>query len=182
MPRKRDHRLTPQHAEIPCPLTIILNAPALRTANGGVYRATIVLALSHWTSGCKPLPTDDLTLSAITRLPPGSWRSAKTAVLAALDEISPLLTKAYTIAAEKRANKRRQMLQFVARGTATRTAKARGIPELTQSFTPTRLSNDDKPAANSATSVIGREGHVAASPAEKPQLPAKNGDVGQFSE
>lgn len=90
--------------DLPMPLAPIRNAPGLLACSGSVYRATVVLALAYWGSGCRPLPTDDVTLAALSRLPTPGLRAIKSEVLATIAQIAPALDKAHDKAMRGRDN------------------------------------------------------------------------------
>lgn len=83
------------------PVGAVVNAPAMQMAIGPVYRATIALAVAYWRSGCTGLPGDEVTLSALVRLPVAHIRPIKGAVLNALSQITPELDTAHTRCMEK---------------------------------------------------------------------------------
>jgi hypothetical protein len=77
------------------PLHPLLTCGALISADGAVYRAVTCLAVTYWLSGCRPLPDNAQSLSALIRLPQGHMTRMKPAIDAALAELLPMLASEY---------------------------------------------------------------------------------------
>ena len=82
-------------ARYPLPVWLITDCQGLRTASGGVYRATIAIAVAYWQSGCRPIPADDVTHAALARLPIAGWRQQKPEILAAFATCKDALDEAW---------------------------------------------------------------------------------------
>ena len=76
------------------PVHLVVHAPAVVSASGGIARAVLFLAVSYWMGGCRGLPDDEPSQAALARMATGAWRDLKPAVLAALREIEPELKAA----------------------------------------------------------------------------------------
>lgn len=167
--------------DLPMPLAPIRNAPALLACTGSVYRATIVLLIAYWGSGCKPLPTDDVTLAALSRLPISGLRPIKSEVLQAISEISPALDKAHAKAIRGRNNQLKGIIAAHDALQRNRTAKAlRAQTELPPLPLPTRSdtphSDTDRPQTPHQPShtpqrnTDGQKGHISPGSRSKPVI------------
>lgn len=76
-----------------CPIHLILAAPALATASGPVYRATLALAIAYWAAGCRLPWQDESTLASLCRMPIAHLRLIKPDVIDALSETRQALDK-----------------------------------------------------------------------------------------
>ena len=90
----------------PFPWWFVTDCQALRTATGGVYRATVVLAISYWAAGCHLADEDDVTLARLTCLPIPTWRSHKQAAWAAFQSVRTRMDAAFAKAEGKAAKRR----------------------------------------------------------------------------
>lgn len=74
-----------------CPVWLITDSPALRTASCTVHHAVVKMAIAYWQGGCRPLSTDVTTMAAISHVATQHLMRVQSAVLAALAEITPAL-------------------------------------------------------------------------------------------
>lgn len=88
----------------PMPIEPIYNCPALASANGAVYRATLALTIAFWAGGCRPLPKDEASLASLARLGLGNWKAIKEPVLQALSELLPDYIKPHAKEAKRRSH------------------------------------------------------------------------------
>ena len=109
--------LPPMH-DYPFPWRPLWLAKALATAPGGVHRATLMLCLAYWAGGCSSIPDDDVTFSALLKLPMSAWRAQKAAVLAAFTTIRPALDLTYRAEDRKHQANVRRGLNMVSKAKA----------------------------------------------------------------
>jgi hypothetical protein len=126
-----------KNARYPLPWWLITDAPSLRVAPGGVYRAVLSLAFAYWASGCVTMPEDDVSLSAMCRLPISTWRQCKGDVGHAMAQITPALTlewqKAHKAAEGRRAQQQRLTAIHAARRGQRQVAAQAAQPAYTHS-------------------------------------------------
>jgi len=182
----------------PLPVAPILLAKGMQTANGGVYRAVIAIALSYWAAGCSPLPDDEVSAAAIIRMPVATWRQHKNKVLQILAEITPRLDLEYRgfvrrreqlkkLGAKGQEARERNRTQMAAYGSTP----SRGLDALARDKLPFSVTNpgqrkDGRPDANYAHAYkqamkdlareqAMQEGQTAALSPNQPATPAPAG-------
>jgi hypothetical protein len=101
-----------------------MDAPAMQTASGRIYRATCMLALAYWRGGCSALPDDEVSLAALARLPVPQLRGDKPAIIAALAQITPALDAEHARCASLQAGRAEQTRLMRERKVARRAASA----------------------------------------------------------
>lgn len=79
----------------PMPIDLVLAAPGMASAPGGVYNAVITLAVVYWAGGCRPLPLENAELCALLRYAPPRWDRSRERVMTALEAVLPLLGARY---------------------------------------------------------------------------------------
>ncbi len=101
-----------------------------------MHRCVTYLAIAYWLSRCAPMPTDDVTLAQLTRLPIQHLSANKTAVTQAFNQISPVLLEAFNERLQKYQNRADSMLRALARkealGRAQKSSPSPKILPLTQ--------------------------------------------------
>lgn len=115
---------------LPCPMWMILDAPALKTACGPVYRCGILLSIAYWEAGCILPVHDDLTLGALCRTPPHVISTNKSEIIRALSEITPDLDKERARLMKARSAKVRRMTNCRETGFRKRAFQKANMPEM----------------------------------------------------
>ena len=140
--------------DYPFPWRPLWLAKALATAPGGVHRATLMLCLAYWAGGCSSIPDDDVTFSALLKLPMSAWRAQKAAVLAAFTTIRPALDQAFKAEDAKHQANVRRGLNAVAK---VRARKARNTAVILPNPAHTLPRLDPIPPAHVITRRAGQK-------------------------
>ena len=164
----------------PCPVSLITAIPALKTAPGPIYRATIILAVAYWEAGCTGLPDDEVTQAALIRLPIPHWRPIKAEVLAAINQAKSDLDQAHATCVALYVHQSAHTAMMRERRAAKRAERLLGkslahqvkpmLPLPTLDNTP-----QENPAADMPAHMAARQRHAttvrdqAAAPADKPK-------------
>lgn len=155
-------------SRFPMPVWLVMDVPALRTASGPVYRATIGLAVAYWMSGCVPLPDDDVTMASLVRLPHPHIRPIKIAVLHALEQILPQLDREWRRYEHNRSKKSQSLVLAC----AAKTRRRAGLAQSAHASVPFVALPTRQDVAPMSV-VIAGSGEVKARPSPN----ARNGNT-----
>jgi hypothetical protein len=107
---------------LPMPIDLVILSKHLAIAPGPVHRAIVVITCHFWAAGAPPDGMEEETARQVAKIASGHWNAIRMAVMAALADLLPALSREYAIAQARRENIRRAIADAGAKGRATAAA------------------------------------------------------------